>query len=258
MIDRFHSTGRYSVYCQVGSVSSFLGQKIQASASENLTPPASHSTYCTPPVAFPIQPPTIAPTKRQTNPKSLRFLLIFLVGPSRILGSEAKSHITLVKTTVGSSLIAKFRLQTIWPAAWKLNSAIGNSSLQLILCMTVLISPTTALPCTTPAIAQIRTHWRRNERTNVFRFPGPRNRQKRAKNPAPIVKHRIEVPDFAQPYESFSCDVEAPRPKKIVFPETQIVWLVVASRFTVPRNTSIPVCIDTKVPYAVTMNSRSV
>ena len=31
------------------------------------------------------------------------------------------------------------------------------------------------------------------------------------------------MPDFAQPYESFSCEVEAPRPKKIVFPETQCI-----------------------------------
>ena len=85
-----------------------------------------------PAASLEIHPPATAPAKIPKNPNTRPFRLIFPVSGAASAGSDAKSHNTLVTTSVGISLMLEILLPTTCPADWELSSAIGISCFQSI------------------------------------------------------------------------------------------------------------------------------
>lgn len=103
------------------------GQKIHATTTDILIPPATHNATCILPVTLVSHPPATAPARMQRKARTRLLRFTFLVSGREISGSDAKSHKTLVTTTVGISLRLSTRLLTICPADWKLNRAMASS-----------------------------------------------------------------------------------------------------------------------------------
>ncbi len=195
------------------------GHTIQAIVITNLNPPAIHNGICILLVASDIKPPATAPTRIPKNASTLLFLLIFIRGGANSFGSVTTSWSIEVRTTVGISAKFKVRLPTIWPAAWKLSRAIGNSDLQSMSSEMVSRDPLTIPACTIAAATRIITDWRRKDATRVPRREGPSERDVWEKRKHPKQKQTIEVRDLAQPNGlEVSWGVAPPRPKKMVLP----------------------------------------
>lgn len=189
-------------------------------------PAAVHSAVCTPPVALAIHPPAIAPTRIPRKANARRFRLAFDVRRANRAGSDAMSHSRLVTTTVGISLKSRMRLPIIWPAAWKLRSAMGARDFQSMRGgeeeeeERVGIEGSMVWVWKRMVEIMMKRVWMRKERARVPRRRGWRMRQRREKKNAPRVKQRTEVRDLAQPYglaleEGLE---EGPRPMKMVLP----------------------------------------
>jgi hypothetical protein len=80
---------------------------IQPTPIINLIAKTNHRTGWTCPVALSIQPPMILPTSVSKKPAILLFLLRFPVNTGLVMsfGSDTRSHMRLVITTVGTVLL---------------------------------------------------------------------------------------------------------------------------------------------------------
>ena len=197
----------------------FSGQKNHAVVMKNLIIPAIQRSICILPVALPIYPPTMAPTKMQVKASALLFLLALLFSGAARFGSEAMSQSMDVRTTLGISDTPNALLPMICPAAWKLSNEIGISSFHTISALTTSSAPFTTPACIMVATTKIITDCSANDVTSVARRSGPEYRARREKKKQPMQKQAMDVKDLAQPYGfEVVSEVEGPRPRKIVFP----------------------------------------
>lgn len=180
-------------------VGEVLGQQTHATTIAALIPPATHRAVCICPVTFDSHPPATAPANMLKKANARRLRLTFAVRGRAISGSDAKSHKTLVTTTVGISLRLRARLPTICPADWKLKNPIAISCFQSISLGIWSNLPSIIPAPTMAAVMSIRRACRTKELTRVVRRSGPRNLLSREKKREPMMKQTIEVKDLTQP-----------------------------------------------------------
>lgn len=180
-------------------VGEVLGQHIHATTTAALIPPATHKAVCICPVTLDSHPPATAPANIPKNANARRLRLTFAARGRIISGSDAKSHKTLVTTTVGISLRLRARLPTICPADWKLKSPMAISCFQSISLGMSSNFPSIRFASITAAVRSIKKACKTKELTRVVRRSGPRNLLSREKKREPMMKHAIDVKDLTQP-----------------------------------------------------------
>ena len=138
-------------YLSTSPSTSAAGQKAHATAMPIFRQPTSHNVLCILPVLTERNPPTTAPTTTATNAPSLWNLFSFSRHVTKRRGSVATSCSILVSTTVGMLSWPKAREATIWPADWKLSSAMGKHWRQSISSLRRWSLPSTSADCINPA-----------------------------------------------------------------------------------------------------------
>ena len=193
----------------------------QATPSTPFTPPEIHKADSMPAELLLNQPPTMAPTSKHTMAAARLFRFRLALGAEKRLSSPAKSKYTLVSTTDGISLNPSARVVAILPADWKASNAMGTSSRKS---RPEVSDSVSAVSCgirsawINATAMRMRIVCTRKEMERVLRRRGPRVREKRVKAAVPVTKATMEMRDFSQPQGLLVGWLEAPRPRKTVFP----------------------------------------